>query len=50
MHDLAVKDDDRSLEAISRTLKVLFMSNLTDMYGDVPYSEAFKILEGGTET
>jgi hypothetical protein len=47
MHDLAVKDDDRSLEAISRTLKVLFMSNLTDMYGDVPYSEAFKILEGG---
>ncbi len=41
MYDLAVAQGDRSLEAIALTLKVLYMSNLTDMYGDVPYSEAF---------
>ena len=33
------------------TLKVLFMSNLTDMFGDIPYSEAFQGREeGGTKT
>ncbi len=48
MHELALKDGDRSLEAISFTLKVLFLSNLTDMYGDIPYSEAFQIRDGGT--
>lgn len=46
MHDLAVENEDRALEAIALTLKVLFLSNLTDMFGDIPYSEAFQILEG----
>ncbi|RXJ49787.1 SusD/RagB family nutrient-binding outer membrane lipoprotein [Gelidibacter gilvus] len=41
MYDLSIDQKDRSLEAISMTLKVLYMSNLTDMFGDVPYSEAF---------
>lgn len=41
MYDLSLDQKDRSLEAISTTLKVLYMSNLTDMFGDVPYSEAF---------
>ncbi|MCM4162332.1 MULTISPECIES: SusD/RagB family nutrient-binding outer membrane lipoprotein [unclassified Arenibacter] len=41
LYDLSVEQEDRSLEAISLTLKVLYMSNLTDMFGDVPYSEAF---------
>ena len=41
MYDLSVEQEDRSLEAISLTLKVLYMSNLTDIFGDIPYSEAF---------
>jgi hypothetical protein len=41
MHDLAIEQKDRSLEAIALTLKVMYMSNLTDMFGDIPYSEAF---------
>lgn len=41
MYDLAVEQGDASLEAIALTLKVLYMSNLTDMFGDIPYSEAF---------
>lgn len=41
MYDLSVEQEDRSLEAIALTLKVLYMSNLTDMFGDIPYSEAF---------
>lgn len=41
MYDLSVEQQDRSLEAIALTLKVLYMSNLTDIYGDIPYSEAF---------
>lgn len=42
----AENDGDASLHAIGLTLKVLLMSNLTDMYGDIPYSQAFKISEG----
>ncbi|MCM4166509.1 hypothetical protein KCTC52924_03443 [Arenibacter antarcticus] len=41
MQDLSIEQDEKSLEAIAMTLKVLYMSNLTDMFGDVPYSEAF---------
>lgn len=44
MRDLSIEQEDRSLEAISITLKVLYLSNLTDMFGDIPYSEAFKAL------
>lgn len=41
MYDMSLEQEDRSLEAIALTLKVLYMSNLTDIFGDVPYSEAF---------
>lgn len=48
MSDLSIDQNDRSLEAIAVTLKVLYLSNLTDMFGDIPYSEAFtgRKLEG----
>ncbi|MCF8378695.1 MAG: SusD/RagB family nutrient-binding outer membrane lipoprotein [Bacteroidales bacterium] len=49
MYDLSKEQGDRSLEAISLTLKVLYMSNLTDIFGDIPYSEAFTgRIVGGT--
>lgn len=41
MYDLSLEQEEPSLEAIALTLKVLYMSNLTDIFGDVPYSEAF---------
>ena len=46
MERLAVKREDVNCEAIAITLKVLFMSNLTDCFGDVPYSEAFGNING----
>ncbi|MBC9796835.1 SusD/RagB family nutrient-binding outer membrane lipoprotein [Sinomicrobium weinanense] len=42
MHELSVEQEDVSLEAIAMTLKVMYMSNLTDIFGDIPYSEAFQ--------
>ena len=41
MAKVAEAKADPSLQAIGLTLKVLFMSNLTDMFGDIPYAEAF---------
>jgi len=46
MERLAQKREDVNCEAIAITLKVLFMSNLTDCFGDVPYSEAFGNING----
>lgn len=50
MYDLSIIQEDRSLEAIALTLKVLYMSNLTDIYGDIPYSEAFTARKTGGTT
>lgn len=51
MYDLAVQEKDHSLEAIALTFKVLWMYNLTDIFGDVPYEEAFTARKpGGTIT
>ncbi|MCX6333548.1 MAG: SusD/RagB family nutrient-binding outer membrane lipoprotein [Bacteroidia bacterium] len=51
MYQLAQEQDDKSLEAIALTFKVLFFSNMTDMFGSVPYKEAFTGREvGGTLT
>ena len=51
MYDLAEEQGDEALRAIALTYKVLFMSNLTDMYGDIPYAEAFTGRKvGGTKT
>lgn len=51
MHELAIEQSDKSLEAIALTFKVLFFSNMTDMFGNVPYEEAFSGRKlGGTLT
>lgn len=51
MHELAVTDGDKALQAVALTMKVLFMSNLSDMFGDIPYTEAFSGRKvGGTFT
>ncbi len=51
MYDLAQKEGDPSLEAIALTFKVLFMANMSDMFGSIPYQEAFTGRElGGTLT
>lgn len=36
-------------KAIALTLKVLFASNATDIFGDIPYSEAFEARDGGID-
>jgi hypothetical protein len=41
MYELALEQGDKSLEAIALTFKVLFFANMTDMFGSVPYEEAF---------
>lgn len=46
MYQLAVKAEDTNYQAIALTLRALYMSNLTDIYGYVPFSEAFGIREG----
>lgn len=46
MYRLAIKQEDKPLEAISLTMKVIFMNGLTDIFGDIPYAEAFKAEEG----
>ncbi len=51
MYELAKEKGDRSLEAIALTFKVLFFSNMTDMFGSIPYEEAFTGRKvGGTLT
>ncbi len=51
MYQLAQQQDNKSLEAIALTFKVLFFSNMTDMFGNVPYEEAFTgRAPGGTIT
>jgi hypothetical protein len=51
MHELAQEQGDISLEAIALTFKVLFFANMTDMFGSVPYEEAFSGRKvGGTLT
>lgn len=49
MYKLAVYKDSlnnkpvyRNSRAVALTMKALYMSNLTDMFGDIPCSEAFK--------
>ena len=51
MYQLAVEQGNRSLEAVALTFKALFLSNMTDVFGDIPYDEAFLAREaGGTIT
>ncbi len=48
MHDLASESGDMAAQAVATTIKVLNMYNLTDMFGDIPYSEAFQARKVGT--
>lgn len=49
MYKLALKQEDKNFQAIGLTLRALFMSNLTDIFGDIPFSEAFSLLDPETE-
>lgn len=42
MREVAISKQDPACEAIALTMRALYMSNLTDMFGDVPFSEAFQ--------
>ena len=42
MYQLAEKDNDDIYKALALTWKVFYMSELTSMFGDIPYSEAFQ--------
>ncbi len=46
MYDLAVKTNQPNYAAIALTLKAFTIASITDTYGDVPYSQALKGLEG----
>ncbi len=42
MVQLGITKNEPAAQAVGLTLKVLIMSNLTDLFGDVPYREAFQ--------
>lgn len=44
MAQLAVTQDDPNSQAIAITLKAFYVSAMTDIFGDMPYSEAFRIV------
>ena len=46
MGRLAGVQNDPAIQAVAKTLYVMYMQNLTDMFGDIPCSEAFKASEG----
>jgi hypothetical protein len=48
MYELAEKEGNPSLMAIALTFKALFFSNMTDMFGDIPYEDAYLATTGGT--
>jgi len=47
MRELAAKENNPTLEAIALTWKVYYLYNQTDMFGDIPYTEAFQAFETG---
>jgi hypothetical protein len=42
MFQLAEKNNDNIFKALALTWKVFYMAELTEMFGDIPYSEAFQ--------
>lgn len=48
MIKLSQARDRKECEAVALTMRALFMSNLTDIFGEVPFSEAFKGTEDNT--
>ncbi|MEO0468287.1 MAG: SusD/RagB family nutrient-binding outer membrane lipoprotein [Bacteroidota bacterium] len=45
IQDIINQEEGTNLEAMAMIFKVMIMQRVTDMYGDIPYSEAF---QGGT--
>lgn len=43
MYNMAVKNNDPNLQAVALTMKAYYLSNITDVFGDVPYSEAYQV-------
>lgn len=50
MYELAEEEKNATLKAIALSWKVYYLSNLTDMFGDIPYSEAFQGRINGNTT
>lgn len=46
IHEKSITEDNKFFEAISLTLRAFLFGTLTDLYGDVPYSESLKASEG----
>lgn len=46
MHDFAVKENDPNYQAIAKVLNAWIYANLTDAFGDIPFSEALQLEEG----
>lgn len=46
MYNLAVAEENKNMQAVALTLKAYGVLVLTDIYGDIPYTEAFKATEG----
>lgn len=49
MYDLAVQQNNKNYQAIALVMNAWMYANLTDTYGDIPFSEASKIEEGITQ-
>lgn len=45
MYKLAEKEENTNAQAIALTMKALYLSNMTDLFGDMPFKEAFKGIE-----
>lgn len=46
MYNLAVLEENRNLQGIAIIMQAYSYSVLTDMYGDIPFSEAIKAIDG----
>lgn len=50
MYDLAEQSQDKAMQAVALTMKVMNMEELTSLYGDIPYREAFQARKNGNTT
>ena len=49
LHDYAVAEQNVNYQAISKVLNAWIYANLTDAFGDVPFTEALRLVEGITK-
>lgn len=50
MYDLAAEAQDKAAMAVALTMKVMNMEEVTALFGDIPYKEAFKARKNGNTT